>query len=80
MGTRAIPDLKNATWVEKAWHNLISGSERPDFVDWLGTSNLFVRREEFLGLGGFSESLIAGKDVDLGFRIAKNYMEEKMIL
>jgi glycosyltransferase involved in cell wall biosynthesis len=72
VGTRAIPDLVNATWVEKAWYRLVSGAERPDFVDWLGTSNILVKKDVFMHVGGFNETLETGEDVDLSYRIGRN--------
>ena len=82
VGTRAIPDLANSTWVEKAWYRLVSGAGRPDFVDWLGTSNIFLRRAEFMKLGGFCEKLKTGEDVSLGYQIRKEggliYLEKRI--
>lgn len=71
VGTRAVPNFQNATWVEKAWFNLVSGAPRPDFVEWLGTSNLFVKKELFFEVGGFDVSLRAGEDVSLSRCIGK---------
>lgn len=71
VGTRAVPNFQNATWVEKAWFNLVSGAPRPDFVEWLGTSNLFVKKELFFEVGGFDVSLRAGEDVALSRCIGK---------
>lgn len=74
VGTRAVPDFQNATWVEKAWFYLVSGAKRPDFVEWLGTSNIFVRSEVFKQVGGFNENLETGEDVELSYRIRENYL------
>lgn len=71
VGTRAVPDFENATWVERAWFRLFTGAPRQDFVAWLGTSNLFVRKDVFLAVGGFDESLRAGEDVDLCYKIGR---------
>jgi GT2 family glycosyltransferase len=38
-------------------------------VDWLGAGNLFVRRDAFEKVGGFSETLVAAEDVDLCHRL-----------
>jgi hypothetical protein len=40
-------------------------------VDWLGSGNLFVRRSDFLKVGGFREELTAAEDVDLCHRLRK---------
>lgn len=74
VGTRAVPDFKNATWVEKAWHRLVTGAERPDYVDWLGTSNLFVKKAAFFHVGGFDERLETAEDVGFSYRIRKKYL------
>ena len=65
VGTRAIPDLNHATWVEEGVFTLFCGSEkREDFVRWLGTSNLFVRKEFFEKVNGFNEKLVTAEDVN----------------
>jgi len=74
VGTRAIPDFKTASWVEKAWFKLVPGSERPDFVNWLGTSNLFIRKDVFFVVGGFDEKLETGEDVNLCYKIARKHL------
>jgi glycosyltransferase involved in cell wall biosynthesis len=74
VGTRAIPDLNNATWVEKSVNKLMAGAKRPDFVQWLGTSNLFVRRDLFFLVNGFDEKLETGEDVNFCKKLNKNYL------
>lgn len=82
VGTKAVPDFKNATWVEKAWYKLAPGAKRPNFVDWLGTSNLFIRKEVFWEIGGFDEKLETAEDVNLCYRINKKkkliYLEKRI--
>jgi len=65
VGTRAIPDLVAATWVEKGWYRLISGVERPDYPAWIGTSNMLMLRSVFLEAGCFDENLATAEDVNL---------------
>lgn len=62
----APPD---GTWVQRAWaiHRLRGADLRQ--VDWLGAGNLFVRRDAFEKVGGFSETLVAAEDVDLCHRL-----------
>lgn len=69
VGTRAIPDLNHSTWVERAWYRLISGAPRPDYVQWLGTSNIFVRKDAFFEVHGFNEDLETAEDVDFCYRL-----------
>lgn len=71
VGTRAVPDLDNGTWVEKGWYNLVNASRKSGYVNWLGTSNLFVKKDLFFQVGGFDESLITAEDSELGYRINK---------
>lgn len=73
VGTRAVPDLETSTWVEKSWYILMPGSKRNDFVKWLGTSNLFVKKKVFDEAGQFNEDLVTGEDVDLCNKITVKY-------
>jgi glycosyltransferase involved in cell wall biosynthesis len=60
---------ENATWVQQAWF-LIRGKEgTTSDVDWLESMNMFVRRREFLSIGGFDEGLITCEDYDLSLRL-----------
>lgn len=74
VGTRAVPDPRNPTWVECAWFNLFTGIERLDFPDWLGTSNLFIPRRIFQEFHGFDEELETAEDVDFCRRIGTRYL------
>jgi len=73
VGTRAVPDFNTATWVEKAWYKLVTGAKRPNFVEWLGTSNLFIKKDVFYDIGGFDEKLETGEDINLCHRIRRTY-------
>lgn len=74
VGTRCIPDMNNATWVEEGWYKLFTGIERPDFPRWIGSSNMFVKKKVFEEVGGFSETLITSEDVDICNKISKNHL------
>jgi glycosyltransferase involved in cell wall biosynthesis len=74
VGTPAVPDPVSRTWVEHAWNALMPASNRPDFVEWLGTSNLMVRRDVFDAIGGFSEDLVTGEDVEFCYRLREKYL------
>lgn len=66
VGTRTVPDLSNATWVERNLFILFCGStKRPDFVNWLGSSNIFIRKSVFFEVSGFDEELKTAEDVAL---------------
>lgn len=68
----APPELPSeATWVQETWY-LIRRKQMPvQNVNWLETMNLFVRKEQFLAIGGFNESLITCEDVDFCYRIRR---------
>jgi len=72
-GTRAVPDLVIATWVEKGWFRLVSGAERPDYPAWIGTSNMLMRRSVFFEAECFDESLATAEDVNLCRKVLSNY-------
>lgn len=59
------------TWVQRGWElHRLRDCERRE-VKWLGAGNLFIRRPDFEGLGGFNEDLVAAEDVDLCERFAQ---------
>lgn len=63
IGTWAVPDPDNHTWVEKAFYRLLIESTAGEYLKWIGTANCFVRRADFEQAGAFDESLMAGEDV-----------------
>lgn len=68
----AVPN--NATWVQRTWdlHQRIRpGKQISKTMQWLSSMNLTVRREAFLKVGGFNESLLTSEDVDLCYRLGK---------
>lgn len=65
----AVP--ANGTWVQKTWHVVRSKGNNVAEVDWLESMNLFVRKKQFLEIGGFNESLMTCEDVDLSYRLKK---------
>lgn len=74
VGTRAIPDLTNATWVEEGWYKLVTGVERPVYPNWIGSSNMFIRRNVFWEVGGFDENLETAEDVNFCNKIRSKYL------
>jgi len=65
----AIP--KESTWVQKTWYLVRQKEEVVQNVDWLESMNLFVRKDQFLAMGGFNEALITCEDVDFSYRISR---------
>lgn len=69
VGSPAIADMVNGTWVERSITTIMAASPRPDRPLWIGTSNLFVRKEVFLAVGGFDVSLVTSEDYDFCIRV-----------
>lgn len=57
------------TWVQRWYDGFRDHSAVPGLAAWLGAGNLVVRREAFVAVGGFDESLESCEDVDLCFRL-----------
>ena len=64
-----IPE--NSTWVQETWFLIRKKEKKVQPVDWLESMNLFVRKIQFINIGGFNESLTTCEDVDFCFRIKK---------
>jgi len=62
---------KNATWVQKTWLIVRQKRQQVQEVDWLESMNLFVRKEIFLNIDGFNDSLATCEDVDFCYRVGK---------
>lgn len=65
-----VPD--GATWVQSAWFPVRRKKIKVGETDWLESMNMFVRREAYVGCGGFDESLITCEDYDLSLRLKKD--------
>lgn len=53
------------TWVQRMYDALRARSDTRRDVEWLGAGNMAIRRDVFLSIGGFDESLEACEDVQL---------------
>ena len=53
------------TWVQRMYDALRARSGGRRDVEWLGAGNMAIRRDVFLSIGGFDESLEACEDVQL---------------
>jgi glycosyltransferase involved in cell wall biosynthesis len=71
VGTWAVPDPNDHTWVEQAFYRLLINSTKGEFLKWIGTANCFVRKTDFEDARGFDESLLAGEDVAFSNLIRK---------
>jgi len=63
---------ENSTWVQKTWFLVRQKGNQVQDVDWLESMNLFIRREQFITIGGFDKSLVTCEDVDFSYRISKH--------
>lgn len=67
----SVPE--NGTWVQRYWYLHRKRALDREFVPWLPTTNLLVRREVFEMIGGFSEKLSTCEDADLCYRIGNTH-------
>jgi len=66
-GPPEIP--QSSTWVQKSWYLVREKDADISDVEWLESMNMFVRRELFLEVAGFDESLTTCEDYDLSLRL-----------
>ena len=59
----------DANWVQRAYHRFRPVVEASQPAEWLGSGNLIVRRDAFVGVGGFDTTLESCEDVDLCNRL-----------
>jgi GT2 family glycosyltransferase len=57
--------------VQSAWFLVRRKAVPLGETDWLESMNMFLRRDLFLGVGGFDEGLVTCEDYDLSLRIKK---------
>jgi glycosyltransferase involved in cell wall biosynthesis len=72
VGTTMPSPEDSAPWVEVCWYAI---AHRPrdievERVDWLPSFNLLVRRDAFMKVGGFDETLVTCEDSDLGYKLS----------
>jgi GT2 family glycosyltransferase len=58
-----------ANWVQQVYDGLRDHRAGTFDTEWLGSGNLAIRRDVFIALGGFDESLVTCEDVDLCIRL-----------
>jgi glycosyltransferase involved in cell wall biosynthesis len=64
-----IPE--NSTWVQQTWYIVRRPFKKIMDVEWLESMNLFVRKDIFLSVNGFTENLTTCEDVDFCYRLKK---------
>lgn len=62
----------NHTWVEKTWSLNRKTKKEVFMAQWASSMNMIIRKDLFLKVKGFSETLITGEDVDLSNRLIEN--------
>jgi glycosyltransferase involved in cell wall biosynthesis len=60
-----VPD--DAGWIETAWYAQKTLTRKQ--VKYINSGNFAIRRNVFLAVGGFDESLVTGEDSELGWRL-----------
>lgn len=63
---------KTPSWVANTWHLTIKRHIRRGERDTLPSGNMFVRRTEFIDIGGFDENLKSNEDYELCLRYRQN--------
>ncbi len=63
----ALPE--DSTWIQRTWYLVRQKEKDVQEVDWLESMNLFVRKDQFLIVNGFNETLVTCEDVDFCYRI-----------
>jgi len=58
-------------WIEKTWHSL-HAQARDGVVKYINSGNLVVKRQAFLKVGGFDDTMISCEDPDLGVRLGRS--------
>jgi glycosyltransferase involved in cell wall biosynthesis len=67
-GAPPVPPV-DSTWVQRTWFLVRQKPGVVQEVPWLESMNLWVRKADFIALGGFTESLVTCEDVDFSYRI-----------
>lgn len=63
----SIPE--NSNWVAKCWDLLFTKRNTTIEVDWVPSGNMIMKREAFVSINGFDETLESNEDYDFCFRI-----------
>ena len=64
----SIPE--NNTWVERVWYLQVLARGGVSIRPWLASMNIMIKKDVFFSVGGFSENLLTGEDVDLGRKLS----------
>jgi glycosyltransferase involved in cell wall biosynthesis len=59
----------DANWIARCWDLLFSKRDVTSEVKWLPTGNMIMKRDAFLSVDGFNETLETNEDCDFCFRI-----------
>jgi len=61
---------EKAHWIDKTWHE-IHARPRDGSVNYINSGNFVIKRQAFLAVKGFDESLIGTEDVELCLRLTQ---------
>jgi hypothetical protein len=73
VGTRTYVPNPEVSWIEDAWSVYRDKDRGVKDARWVITAVMAVRKECFLAVGGFDESLVSCEDVEFGYRMNKRY-------
>ncbi|MCX5679739.1 MAG: glycosyltransferase [Candidatus Omnitrophica bacterium] len=69
--TYMLPD--DANWIDRIWKMHLNRAKSKESVKWIISRAIMVKKDIFLSIGGFNESLITCEDVEFGYRMQKQY-------
>jgi GT2 family glycosyltransferase len=73
VGPGSSATSENAPWIEKTWKVHLARSACKETTSWLISRVLAIKKDVFLKVGGFNESLKTCEDVELSYRVKKAY-------
>ena len=73
VGARTSLVPADATWVERTWKLHLDRQRHKREVSWIISRAIIMRRDVFLEMGGFDETLITCEDVEFGYRMREKY-------
>jgi glycosyltransferase involved in cell wall biosynthesis len=63
---------QDSNWVAKSWDLLFAKRNFTQEVDWIPSGNMIMKREAFMSINGFNETLETNEDYDFCFRVKKD--------
>jgi len=73
VGTKICKLPDNANWIDKTWETHLYRGKAQESARWLRSCAAMVRKDIFIAMGGFDESLTTCEDVEFGYRMQKQH-------